>query len=140
MFTSEKRAKRTVMAALKDYAPMALENEATRGAADIICSLGCLEIKRLKAWPKHADAVVRVPHWTPQQKAWHSIQSRAGMSTFVLVFCEEDVLLLEGVDAVRCLGYVCKARLLSVAVAFWTDVSWKFDLAKVMHVRPLEGI
>jgi hypothetical protein len=65
-----------------------------------------LELKAVDHFPKGLDTPVRVPHFTPQQRAWLAERVRAGGHAAVLLQVERWYVLLGGAYAVRNLGRV----------------------------------
>lgn len=129
---SEDHAKAHVMKVLERLAPAIVENEASPGAADVRCSVGWIELKYRHRWPQ---GVVTVPHWSPKQKVWHTRQHLAGELTYVLLFCENNVLLFRGMTAVSALGKYPREQLFRVAVKVWYGSEWKKDLVSILRTE-----
>lgn len=80
----EATMRRSVLAALRQYGDAcAVDNEACMpGTPDINYAMpgtedrsivpfeGWIELKQIPAWPRRDEDAVKVPHFTPQQRAW----------------------------------------------------------------------
>ena len=135
---SEAHCVSQLMQVLKPLAPQRIENELTRGAADIETTRGWIEVKWAKQWPAKSQIVV--PHWSPQQKAWHLRKDAAQGVTYVMLFVAHDVLLLRGKRAVRLLNECSKEQLFRAAIRQWQENTWKWDLIHVLRASWLTEI
>ena len=63
----------TVTKLLKKWDAVAVENPVHPGTPDVNCILGWIELKWLRAWPVRADTVVKIEHFTRQQRVWSPI-------------------------------------------------------------------
>lgn len=65
-----------------------IENVLEEGTPDVNYTLngvgGWIELKDLAGWPARADTVVRVPHYTPEQRRWHEKWCAARGRCFLL--------------------------------------------------------
>lgn len=116
----ESTFRRKVVQLLHDYSAFAVENPAWPGTPDVSTTVGWIELKILRVWPKRTG-VVRVPHLTPVQRIWHMQWTKAGGQSWLLLMVEKDVLLIEGKDVVH-VGNVSRAELLSLAVCHWASL------------------
>lgn len=114
---SEHSVRSIVLRALKRYDAMAVENRVKPGTPDVECTLGWIELKFLRSWPKVPnDSAVLLPKFTPQQRVWLLKRSQAGGPCWVLLKVDCDWLLFTGDWAARHLGRSTKELMLAVAV------------------------
>lgn len=71
-----------ITSALADQDPRRVENSVGPGTPDINFVGGWIEDKMV-AFPKRADTVVAVDHYTSKQRAWHRRRCAAGGKVFV---------------------------------------------------------
>lgn len=107
-----------VMKALRRYHPVRVENSACPGTPDINCTLGWVEDKWIKSWPR-AETIVRCDHFTPQQRCWHIQRNLAGGRSYVMLQVGRDYLLFMGHVAAEVLGRSTAERLESNAMRVW---------------------
>jgi len=70
MSNRESRMRQVVVAALRGLDPVSVENPAHPGTPDVNCTAGWVELKCLDELPVRPSSVVRVKHFTPQQRVW----------------------------------------------------------------------
>lgn len=109
----------TVRPALAGLDPVRVENPAHPGTPDVNYKEGWIELKFIAEWPKRANTIVRVPHFTPQQRSWLLRRSKAGGRVFMLMRVESDWLLFEGGLAAKIVGKVPRAGLEHFALKVW---------------------
>lgn len=95
--------------------PTRVENSVGPGTPDINFIGGWIESKFLDAWPKRAKTVVRVPHYRPDQRAWHVKRCAAGGIVFVVIQIGDDVLVFDGMDAAKGLGFWTREEMNRIA-------------------------
>jgi len=108
---------------LKSLNAIAVENPILPGTPDVNYVEGWIELKSWERWPVHPRTVLRMDHWTPQQRVFHLRRSRAGGRTHVLLSIEEthDFLLLDGKTAATILGKATQSQLREFAVGQWSS-------------------
>jgi hypothetical protein len=121
---AESDLNKRVMAALTGFDPQRVENAVGPGTPDIEYIGGWIEDKKLEAWPKRANTPVRVPHYTTQQRAWHSCRRRAGGRVFVVIEVARDAFVFDAAHAAGGLGY-------------WTRE--EMHQHALLHMRPWDG-
>lgn len=100
--------------------PYRVENHIIPGMPDVNYVDGWLELKYLAEWPKKADTIVRLEHFTSQQRVWIMKRAEAGGLVFVILKVgQREWLLFDGRVAVRLLGNVIRERLYKVCRARW---------------------
>lgn len=66
-----------------------IENMVGRGRPDVnYCITACegnIELKQIQNWPTREESIVRVEHFTPQQRIWIRQRVSAGGRVFVLL-------------------------------------------------------
>lgn len=99
-----------------------IEDKLSQGVPDVN---GCwqgrefwIELKRLDAWPKRPQTVVRIPHYTNEQRLWIRRRGRAGGNALLLVQIDQDFLLYNWVYAQR-VGELISTHMLSTASSRW---------------------
>jgi len=54
---------------------------------------GWIELKWLEAWPKRADTIVRIPHYTKEQKHFLLSRGRAGGRCWLLLRVAKEIFI-----------------------------------------------
>jgi hypothetical protein len=107
-----------VMKALRGLHPIRVENPACAGTPDINYIGGWIENKYLASWPL-PGTIVRLDHFTPQQRCWHTLRAHAGGVSYVFLQVGREYLLFRGYDAAQELGKVTQQSLREMAVGIW---------------------
>lgn len=117
----ERTLRDTVCRALLTLDAIAVENPALPGTPDVNYVEGWIELKSWERWPVGEDTILRMDHWTPQQRVRHIRRARAGGRTLVLleIVQSKDYLLLDGDVAARIMGRATRAQLEAAARARW---------------------
>lgn len=79
---------------------------------------GWIELKCLDSWPKRPDTIVRIEHYTPDQKAWLWLRGNAGGRCWLLLKVERTWLLFSHVQA-RQVGLLKQTDLRALATKVW---------------------
>ena len=107
-----KKLRSILLAAKLD--PVRVENPIHPGTPDVNLADGrWLELKCIEAWPKLSSTLVRIRHYTPQQRVWlYRRWKYAPGSTLLLleVRSEEQWLLFDGDVAARVVGRATTAE------------------------------
>lgn len=114
----EQRLNDRLMEALKGLHPIRVENVACAGTPDIAYVGGWIESKVIERFPIHRGTAVRVFHFSPEQRVWHSRHFIAGGKSFVALQVEStaEVFLFNGRLAAEHLGEMPEAQMRSVAL------------------------
>lgn len=114
-----------ILHALRGFDPVRIETgELGRGTPDINFIDGWIESKVIAAWPKSPAGIVRVPHYTPQQRAWHMKRgSLRGQIWVVLQVGDQEHLVLHGLNAAEYLGSSTRDSLCHMA-ALHMETHW----------------
>lgn len=79
------------------------EDKFASGIADVsfVCNgmHGWLELKKIDAWPKRKNTIVRCRHYTPEQRNFLRAKGRAGGNTWLFVKIGREYLLIDWVRA-----------------------------------------
>lgn len=113
---------RTIVRILKDAGldPVRIEARG-KGIPDINYRDGWLENKSIPRWPVRGG-VVRLDHYTPFQRLWHTRRSNCGGTVFVLLKVgQAEWLLFPGDIAAEFLGRVPKDELVPLAAGHWPN-------------------
>lgn len=116
---TETNQRKTVIRALKPLHAIPVENPIKPGTPDINFVGGWMELKWLRKWPPEGN-IVRLPHFTIQQRRWLKRRWTAGGRAWVLLQCRREWMLFTGMTANRLLGHLTKDALSRVATRHWT--------------------
>lgn len=117
---SEKSQRQAVLKRLKDFHAIPVENPVHAGTPDINCSLGWIELKWLRRWPKSPDDIVRIPHFTPRQRRWLRKRWNTDQRAWLLLQCGREWLLFDGAYAAQYVGCMTRRELINVCLKHWT--------------------
>lgn len=108
-----------VVRLLKPLAAIAVENPVLPGTPDVNYVEGWIELKWIRSWPKQAETVVKIDHYTAQQRIWHYKRRRAGGQSWFLLRCRTEWLLMDGAVAAFTVNRATKAELIAACTAYW---------------------
>ncbi len=97
----EKDMRARVVPALKVLHGKAVENVVGPGTPDVAFIGGWAELKKIKAWPVRSDTLVRVPHFTPQQRSWLATHVTLGGRAYMLIQIGNEYFLYNGLWAAQ---------------------------------------
>ncbi len=86
---------------------------------------GWIELKWLEAWPKRADTIVRVPHYTKEQKHFLLSRGRAGGRCWLLLRVGREHLLFDH-EAAQYVGAQPAGGLIALA-DIWEEPRLDFE-------------
>lgn len=109
---NESGLKRRFVAALAHAGldPLCVENSVHPGTPDVNYVDGWVELKYMPGWPVN-DGVLRVQHFTPQQRVWLRRRWELGGRAFLLLQVGSDLLLFDGKTAAEWVGRGTRAVL-----------------------------
>ena len=113
MSESDMRAK--VIVALRSLDAVAVENPAYPGTPDVNYVEGWIELKWLRKWPVNGG-IVKIEHFSPQQKVWLVKRWSKGGNVFLLLQCKREWLLFDGLTAAQIVGNATREELFKRAV------------------------
>lgn len=101
---SEKQMRRKVVQILKPLDAQSVENLCAAGMPDVNYCWGWIELKKLPAWPKREDTIVRIDHFTQQQRIWLLRRWQMSRNAWLLVQIEQDWMIFDGKTAAQHVG------------------------------------
>lgn len=122
MSGKESPMRKAIVRALRPLDAVSVENPAHPGTPDVNHMYGWIELKQLQAWPVREETIVRIPHFTQQQRVWLIRRvRRGGMAQVLLKVGEKEWFLFCGDDAGIYLGETWTQRDIRLrAVMSWT--------------------
>lgn len=81
---------------------------------------GWIELKALHDWPKKENTIVKIDHYTPQQKIWLLKRGRVGGCCWLLLKVKYDWLLFDYKNA-QLVGKSNKQQLFTLSIFHWSD-------------------
>lgn len=94
---------------LGGWDPVRVENgEVGAGTPDVNCLWGWIELKQVpkSKIPKRTTTVLRIDHFTPQQRAWLARRWDSGGACGLLLLLGDEWLLFDGMTAALTVGKV----------------------------------
>ena len=117
---SESGQRQRVIRTLKPLDAQAIENPIGPGTPDVNYIEGWIELKWLRQWPKRAESIVRLSHFTTRQRRWLRNRFERGGNAWLLLQCQQEWLLFSGRDAHDYVGQVTRNGLYRYARMRWT--------------------
>ena len=103
---------------------MRIENPFYKGVPDVnflIDGNECwLELKYIPQYPKKEITIVKVPHFTIEQKIWHNARFKNKGRTMVLIQVDDDYFIFKK-EKINLLGSLNKFRMFQHANKFWKN-------------------
>ena len=119
---SEASQRRKVIQVLKALHAMPVENTVYAGTPDVNFAGGWIELKWLSKWPKGERTIIKMPHFTRQQRAWLSLRNEYRVEkTWLLLQCKRQWLLFHGPVAAEVVGKSTRHQLMVYALHVWHD-------------------
>jgi len=87
---------------------------------------GWIELKWLEAWPKREDTIVRIPHYTKEQKHFLLSRGRAGGQCWLLLRVGDREHLLFDSKAAQSVGEQTRSGLIARS-ELWEDQRINFE-------------
>lgn len=91
--------------ALREWGALAIENLLSKGTPDVFCTRGAVELKEA-AVPKRAETVVRVRHFSPEQRSTLVGMHARGWRLAVVLRLGRSWIMLPALWAAEYLGRV----------------------------------
>lgn len=101
---SESSMRSLVTKTLKPLHAVAVENPALPGTPDVNYNKGWIELKELRAWPIRPQTIVKIKHFTPEQRLWIRERSRAHGNIYLILKVRSTWLILPGLWSSYYLG------------------------------------
>lgn len=118
---SESHMRGRVIQWLKPLNAVPVENPAQPGTPDVNYVEGWIELKKLTKWPERSDTIVRIDHFTPQQRNWLLLRKRRGGRVHLLLQVKNEWLLFDGDVAAMHVGRVDRQELERLCVKRWQN-------------------
>lgn len=113
---SEKETRKTFCNLVPGLDPVPIENLLTGrtgvGTPDVETIAGWVELKHLDDFPVRDHTIVRIPHFTDQQREWHERRFKAGELTWLVVQVKRE-------------WFVFTSEQLDDVGANWTANEWR---------------
>ena len=116
---SEAGQRARIILALKPLNAIPVENPVRPGTPDVNYVEGWIELKWLRRWPKQADTVVRLEHFTLRQRRWLRDRCKAAGQAWLMLQCGQEWLLFTGQVAHDHVGLVTRKELYNLAQIRW---------------------
>jgi hypothetical protein len=135
---SEQGMRKKLVRALRPLHAVSVENPALPGTPDVNYVEGWIELKWLRKWPVGEDTIVRIDHFTPQQRVFHIRRRQAGGRCWFMLQCRREWLLLDGADAALNINteWCTKAHLIELAVHYWPQSLDQRELVECLTREP----
>ena len=125
-----------VCKALRSLDAQSIENRsAGPGTPDVNYIEGWIELKKAEKWPVQSKSVLRLPHFTQQQRVWLRRRWNAGGNAYVLLQVKNEFLLFFGHDAAEWLGRGTRQQLRDAAFRKWCGNEMDKEIAKCLSNR-----
>lgn len=129
---SENRKKGELVKLLRHLDAIPVENPAKPGTPDVEFIGGWIEVKFIRAWPVRSDTIVRVDHYTPQQRVFAKRRAGKGGNIWLVLVVGNEWLLFRGEDAAEYLGTLTAEGLYDLSVGNWTRKPRREELEKCL--------
>lgn len=108
-----------VVKALKPLHAFCVENRVGAGTPDVNYTEGWIELKWMRSWPKRGTTIVKIEHYTKQQKIFAVKRRRAGGNCWLLLQVKQQWLLFDGAVAAIILNKKTAKELFHHAYKVW---------------------
>jgi hypothetical protein len=116
---SEKTMRGRTVRGLRLLHAIAVENPVGAGTPDVNCSLGWLELKWIRRWPRIPRTIVRVDHFNQNQRLWLRKRWANCQGAWLLLQVGQEYLLFDGDVASWTVGKVGRQSLIDAATHYW---------------------
>jgi hypothetical protein len=105
------------------------EDALQKGIADVsyISTLGqhgWIELKQVNEWPKRESTILRIDHYSDDQRMWLKRKGKAGAFTWLFVKVQRDYMLFDWLQAQH-VGKLPKDHLKRAAFGLWENkMNW----------------
>ena len=122
----------TVLKALRKLDAVPIENRIGSGTPDVQYIGGWIELKCLKEWPKDEHAIVKIPHYTKEQRLWLRRRWSRGGYCWLLLQVKREWLLFDGLMAPDAVGCSSRFVLKEIAKRYWPNGLKKEELYNLL--------
>lgn len=116
---SESNMRQSITKALKPLHAIAVENPVLPGTPDVNYVGGWIELKWARSWPVRPDSIVRIDHYTVQQRVFAYKRRKAGGQCWWLLQVKKEWLLLDGAVAALHVNRATRQELIDLAERYW---------------------
>lgn len=131
---SESSQRATVIRALRPLHGVPVENPVQPGTPDVNYIDGWIELKWLRRWPRRPDSLVKLPHFTRQQRRWLRQRWERGGAAWLLLQAQREWLLFSGPTAAEHVGHATREELYHLARAMWRSGLDKKELVQCLQL------
>ena len=117
---SESGQRKRIIKALRPLHGIPVENPVRPGTPDVNYIEGWIELKWMRRWPTRDYTMVRLPHFTMQQRRFLRDRYEKGGNAWLLLQVGKEWLLFTGRDACDYVGQVSRKGLYKTARVRWT--------------------
>ena len=103
-----------------------IEDSLGLGIPDVNYMEGWIELKWVDDWPVRDTTILRVPHFTAEQRTWLTRRCESGGRAHVLLSVGGDKMLFWGLTACQVVGHLNRDRLEKWAIKTWPKRSKTF--------------
>jgi hypothetical protein len=143
--TQEKTLRRRILLAINqtlECHAVAIENKLETGTPDVnYCVYGAegwLELKSIPSFPKHSNTVVRIEHFTLDQRRWIKHRQNVGGRAGVVLQVGDEVFLFMDITAVV-IGTLTEDQIRKRCTASWKrSIVWPEFIERIGHVSRTE--
>lgn len=118
---------KTVKNNMKDkWEATRVENNISLGTPDVYYTIiqtgtmGWIELKHKKQWPKREKTKIKIDHFTPQQRNFLKNHGKLGANVFMLLQVDRDYLLFDWTIA-KDFGTLDKVELIDRSILHWEN-------------------
>jgi hypothetical protein len=115
--------------------PVRIENSAASGTPDVNCTLGWIELKQVEAkdLPKRETTLLRLDHFTPEQRIFQLKRAIAGGPCWLLLRLDREWLLFTARVAADRLGKMTVAETREAAARRWASPPSKEEFQQALR-------
>lgn len=135
---SEEGLKKTLYRRLKDlWIPTDIESPCSPGVPDIYYTnkiferMGWVELKHSHFWPMRETTILKLKHYTKQQKNWIRTHHNHGCRVFLMIQVERDYLIFDGENAQN-VGKMTKKEMFLFSIMTWKNYINENELIKIL--------
>lgn len=115
---SEAQTWKTLKQLIAPLDPYRVENLVDAGCPDVNYTGGWIELKNVPKWPKRPNTLVRIDHYTDQQRLWLLRRWKAGGRAFLVVQVDRSWFLF-GAHSAQLVGYITREQMIASCLCWW---------------------
>lgn len=94
-----------------------IENMLAAGTPDVSLATGWVELKWLREWPARASTIVRLDHYTEEQRQWLLDHWQAGGGAWLVLKCRQEWFCWDA-QAAQMVGFLTYGKLIETATKY----------------------